>query len=81
MIDKAGMRDESPQPATEPLETQETLFGLKPHRAPLSPEQREAELRRLRERAAGNPALAAALEIAANGGPDVGAILALRAEG
>lgn len=63
-----------------PLETYETFFGRKPERT-LSMEQGQADRRRLEEMAKTNPALAAALTIAAEGGPDVDAIISQRARG
>jgi len=66
--------------AETPLETRETFFGLKPERSP-STEDREIDRQRLDELAKTNPALAAALTIAAAGGPDVDAIISQRARG
>jgi uncharacterized protein (DUF433 family) len=64
-----------------PLETRETFFGRMPPRWPASAEEKDEDQRRLRETAKTNPAVAAALEVAAGGGPDVDAIIAQRARG
>jgi hypothetical protein len=63
-----------------PLETHDTFFSHKPERS-LSTEEREKDQQRLDELAKTNPGLAAALTIAAAGGPDVDAIISQRARG
>ena len=63
-----------------PLETEQTFFGRRPERSILA-EERDADRQRLEEAAKGDPALAAALTIAAAGGPDVDAVISLRARG
>jgi hypothetical protein len=64
---------------SEPLETPATFFGRMPPRPRTSPAEQGGERRRLEEMAQSNPALAAVLEVAAAGGPDVEAIIGQRA--
>lgn len=71
---------EETERAETPLETRETFFNRRPECA-LSAEEGQAEQQRLGELAKANPALAAALTIAAAGGPDVDAVIAQRARG
>lgn len=71
---------EETEPAQTPLETRETFFGRKTERS-LSSEEREADWRRLEELAKEDPALSAALTIAAAGGVDVDAVISQRARG
>lgn len=71
---------EEAERAETPLETLQTFFGHKPERS-LSTEEEEADRRRLQELAKGHPGLAAALRIAAGGGPDVDAVVSSKARG
>lgn len=63
----------------EPLETERTFLGRSPERF-ISAKKQDADRQRLEEEAKGDPALAA-LTIAAAGGPDVDAVISLRARG
>jgi hypothetical protein len=69
--------EETPAFAEQPLETPETFFGLMPPELPQTPEQREDELRQLRDLAQTDPKLAAFLDAAA-AGLDEEAIIDLR---
>ncbi len=71
---------EESAPSAEPLETEETFWGLRPQGREEAPSERQAELARLRELARTDPKLAAFLEAAAADCLDVAAVIDQRAK-